>query len=71
MQDTLVNLIKHQKVFVGPHFCITKPCLIMVTKVGVLQLPSFLLVFLLPASNLTAMIVAPRIHHTFAGRGAV
>jgi hypothetical protein len=37
MQDSLVNLIKHQKVFAGPHFCITEPCLIMVTKVGVLQ----------------------------------
>jgi hypothetical protein len=38
MQDTLVNLIKHQKVFIGPHFCITKLSLNRVTKSGVLQL---------------------------------
>jgi hypothetical protein len=33
-----ILFIKFQKVFVGPHFCITKLRLNKVTKVGVLQL---------------------------------
>jgi hypothetical protein len=34
MQETPVNLIKHKKFFVRPHFCITKLFLNMVPKLG-------------------------------------